>query len=72
MSATYKVWHCNYSWYGGYGAYQEYDCVVIAEIESKALGMALMKYEDTVPDCWTATEIPIDKELVRHINERCS
>jgi len=67
-TATYKVWHCNYSWHGGWGSYIEYDCIVVAEIESKARGMALMLYSDTIPECWNATEIPIDKELVHHIN----
>ena len=69
--ASYKVWHCRYDWSGGWGAYQEYQCVVIAEIESKALGMALMEYPDTSPQWWSAHEIPL-KEGVHHISSQSS
>lgn len=54
------------------GAYQDYNCVVVAEIESKALGMALTAYPDTNAKDWSAEEIPIDKEGVHHVSERCS
>ena len=67
-----KVWHCSYNWRGGWGAYQEYECIVIAEIKDKALGMALMQYPDTIPADWSAEEIPTDKELVYQVSERCS
>jgi hypothetical protein len=63
-----KAWHCRYRWHGGYGAYQDYDCIVIAEIKSKALGMALMEYPDTSPEDWEAEEIPLDKEYVHQVS----
>lgn len=65
-----KIWHCHYDWYGRMGAFQYYDCIVVAEIKSKALGMALMRYPDTYVDDWIAYEIPTDKELVYHISSR--
>ncbi len=65
---TMKVWHCSYAWSGSFGNYQDYNCVVVAEIKSKALGMALMAYPNTLPEDWTAEEIPTDKELVHHIS----
>jgi hypothetical protein len=68
---SFKVWHCNYNWQGSYGAYQEYDCVVVAEIKDKALGMALMAYPDTHAQDWTATEIPLEED-VHHITGRSS
>lgn len=67
-----KAWHCSYYQSFGYGAYQEYDCIVVAEIQSKALGMALMNYPDTIAEHWSATEIPIDKEGVHEISSRCN
>lgn len=67
-----KVWHCSYDWNGGWGAYQQYECIVIAEIKDKALGMALMHYADTIPSRWEAVEIPTNKELVHHISSRSS
>lgn len=70
MSASFKVWHCHYS-YHYRGGYTEYDCIVVAEIESKALGMALMANADTEPQNWTAKELPIDKEAVFDIASYC-
>ena len=71
-NALYKIWHCSYNWTGRMGAYLQYECIVIAEIESKALGMALMEYPDTLPDCWWAEEIPMNKEGVHHISSHSS
>ncbi len=65
-----KVWHCSYNWYGAYGAYEEHECIVIAEIKDKALGMALMNYPDTNAKDWSANEIPTDSELVYHVSSR--
>ena len=67
-----KAWHCSYSWYGSWGAYQEYECIVIAEIKDKALGMALMEYPDTNPTDWTASEISLTEQGVHHISSRCN
>ena len=66
-----KIWHCSYDWYGSYGAYQYYECIVIAEIKDKALGMVLMEYPDTNPQDWSAVEIPFE-EGVTHISNRSS
>ena len=67
-----KIWHCSYRWDGHYGAFQEYECIVVAEIESKALGLALMEYPDTNPQDWSAVEIPTDKDYVHHVSSCCS
>lgn len=64
----YKIWHCSSSWYGRYGAHQSYECVVVAEIESKALGMALMEYSDTDAKDWSAQEIKTDRESVHQVS----
>lgn len=69
---SYKAWHCTYDWRGGWGAYEEIECVVIAEIKDKALGMALMEYPETNAQDWSATEIPLDKMGVHHISSRSS
>jgi hypothetical protein len=70
--ASYKVWHCSHNWYGSHGAYESDDCVVIAEIKDKAIGMALMEYPNTQPKDWSAYEISLEKEGVHHINSRCN
>lgn len=65
---VYKVWSCYYREYGSWGFWEEYNCIVVAEIESKALGMALMEYPDTHPEFWKASEIDVTKEGVHHIS----
>ena len=70
--ASYKVWSCHYDYRGGWGAFQEYRCIVVAEIESKALGMALMEFPDTCPEDWSAYEIDITKENVHFISSASS
>ena len=68
--ASYRVWLCSYYWIGKMGAYQCYECIVVAEIESKAIGMALMAYPNTDASDWSASEIPIDKEGVHRISDQ--
>lgn len=72
MSAQLRVWQCSYSWSGGWGAFQDYEVVVVAEIESKAIGMAVQEFKETDPKLWKAFEIPTDKEGVHFISERSS
>lgn len=69
MTATFKVWHCEYRWSGRFQTFQDYDCIVIAEIKDKALGMALTAYPDSNPQDWSASEIPMDREGVHKISE---
>lgn len=64
----FKVFHCNWLYTGSYGSYEEYDCIVIAETESVALGMALYFYPDTDAARWTIEEIPTDKRWVQGIS----
>jgi hypothetical protein len=65
----YKVWHCSYRVIGSYGYYHDIDVIVVAEIEGKALGMACTAYPETRPNCWSASEIPTDRESVTSISE---
>ena len=55
------------SW--GYGAYQNYDCVVIADTKSEALGLALMEYPDTSAVDWDF-EVIENKNGVTQISSR--
>ena len=71
-AAGFKVWHASYSWHGGWGAYQEYEVIVVAESASRAHTWVVMEYKDTAPECWTINEIPTDKDGTHHISERCS
>jgi len=64
----YKIWHCSYRKSFGFGAYEEREVIVIAEIESKALGMALMEHPKTAVAGWSAVEIPCHKEGVHYIS----
>lgn len=56
-----KLWHCQYRWYGGFGAYQFYDCISIADTSDKAieLAMGLCKFGEPKEN-WTAEEIPME------------
>jgi hypothetical protein len=72
MNAQYKVWHCQYYWSGGWGAYQEYDVIAIAETKSRAHTWVVMQYPDTEPKDWSITEIPTDKDGTHYISSRCS
>lgn len=71
MSAGYKTFHCRYR-YSSRGGWSDYDCIVTAEIESKALGMALMAYPDTEARNWSAEEIDLSKEGVYEMTAYCN
>jgi hypothetical protein len=68
MSAGYKVWHCSYDQHGSYQYHKNVECVVVAEIKSKALGMALTANPETHPAYWDAVEIEVDHENVHYIS----
>jgi len=63
------IYHGRFNQFWEYGTYQDYDCVVIADTESEALGLVLMAYEDTLPADWSF-EIIENKTGVTHISPR--
>ncbi len=69
---TLKAWHASYSWRGGWGAFQEYEAVVIAETQSAALGWVLMTYPDTRGENWTFAPIGLDEAGVTMISQASS
>jgi hypothetical protein len=74
MSAAYKCFSVSYGWSGGYGAFQDYCWIVIAETKEKAIGMACQANPETsaAPDCWSAQEIPLSEQGVYYVSERGS
>ena len=69
-----NIFHVSYRWSGGWGAYQEYEFIVVAETADKAIGMALQNNPRTEAskDCWSATEIPTNTELVYQVSSASS
>ncbi len=67
-----SAWHASYSWHGSWGAFQDYEAVVIAETQSAALGWVLMEYPDTRGEDWTFTPIALDSAGVTQISSRSS
>lgn len=62
-----RVWLCHYSWSGRFQTYEDIYCVVVAEIESKAIGMAAMENPETKPRYWSADEISLTEEGVHFV-----
>jgi len=69
-----KTFHVSYRWFGGWGAYREYEFVVVAETADKAIGMAVQSYleTETSKEWWSATEIPTNTELVYQVSSASS
>lgn len=65
-----KVWRAEYYWGGGYGAYQSYYAVVVAETKSVALGLVLEEYADTDAEGWELSEIDTTAAEVHYITEK--
>jgi hypothetical protein len=68
----YKVWNAHYDWSGGWGAFEEIKCVVVAETMESALGWVLMGYPETSACFWILTEIQIETPGVTHMSSRQS
>jgi len=69
IEPSFKVWHAQYSWRGGYGTFQEYDIIVIAETKERAHSWVVMEYQKTSPKDWEVTEIPTNKDGTYFISE---
>lgn len=74
-----KTWHCEYQWYGSYGAYQTADCICFANSKEEAIQFAENYYNSMYDDghkCnaqdWTATELTSESGQVHHISSRSS
>jgi hypothetical protein len=69
-----KIFHVSYQWCGGWGAYQEYEFIVVAETADKAIGMAVQfnPNTETSKEWWSATEIPTNTELVYRVSSASS
>lgn len=65
-----KTFHATFDKSYGWGTWDEVECIIIANIESEALGMALTKYSDTVADGWTFEEIDTTTPAVHTISKR--
>ena len=71
-SSTLRAYHCKYDWHGGWGAYQTYDLIVVAESREKALE-ACMSYGsfNSTRDAryWEINEIPMHKPETIYVSE---
>ena len=67
-----KIWKAFYHWSGGYGAYQCYYAVVVAETEQVALGLVLEEYSDTPAKGWSLSEIDSSIAAVHYITDKCN
>ena len=58
-----KVWNCFYYWNDKY-RYESYDSIVVAESEERAKELSVAHRPGTMIHCWSAIEIPTNKEYV--------
>ena len=65
-----RLFHGNFSKSYGWGAFDEHDCIIIANTEEEALGLALTHYPETVADGWSFEEISTDKLLCYPVSSR--
>ncbi len=66
-----KVFIAKYSWYGKYGAFQDYNYVIVAETKNVALGLALETHKETDAQYWEFEEIDPNKQSINWVSERC-
>ncbi len=67
-----KVFKCSYDWHGGWGAYQEYEYIVVTSCASAALGLCLESEPETVASLWEIKEVDTSKEKAHYISSRSS
>lgn len=63
-----KIFKCSYEWRGGYGAYQQYEYVVVTSCGSAALGLCLEAQPDTKAADWEIKEINVSQEEAHFIS----
>jgi hypothetical protein len=57
MDPNLKIYIASRSWYGGHGAYEDHEFVIIAESENVALGLALEAVEHSRASEWSFEEV---------------
>ena len=62
-----KVYIASYYWSGRYGAYQEYNYVIIAETKEVALGLALESNKESQWENWVIEEIDTENAGVHYV-----
>ena len=72
MERKLKVWKVSYYWNGGWGAYQTYEYVCVAENETQAIELAISDSGEKDRTNWYATEINVDKAEAHQINQQCN
>lgn len=60
-----KVFICEYSWHGSYGAYEQRTLIVNAGSDTEALGICLMEAEETDAKHWTIEEFTTESRPVQ-------
>ena len=71
-----KIWHCSYDWHGGWGAYQTYEIVCVAETKERAIELAMKSAGEfgSNKNDWSAEEMfnNINEESAYYVSSRCS
>ena len=71
----YKAYYCNYDYRGGWGAYQTYNLIVVAESAEKALEVCIgwgSFGETKEKNLWTIVEIQLNKPHTIYVSESSS
>ena len=67
-----KVWIASYNWHGSWGAFQEYEAVVVGETKEVALGLILEEFPNTDASIWAINEIDTNTAKAHYISQRSS
>lgn len=65
-----NVYNCYYYKAYGYGAYEEYDAIIVANSESEALGFALTEFPTTIGAQWQVEKIDTASPGVKNATDR--
>lgn len=65
-----KVYNASYSETWGYGGFQEYEFIIIANTESEALGLALDSEAGGKAEHWNIEEINTKEPFAHQVSER--
>lgn len=65
-----NIYHASYYMSYGYGAFDEYECLIVANTEAEALGFALEAEPNTKAAGWSITEIDISVAGSHYLSSR--
>jgi len=65
-----NLYHAEYYKSYGYGAFEEYNYIIVANTEGEALGLALQEQDNTTVESWCITEIDSHNVNATLIHER--